>query len=185
VIIGAVLELIVFSLPSLIYWRWLIRRGATSPNARAAVGLRTAPIAEYGAAAAVCVATVAAMYAASRFVPAADLTKPNLVTSRITSVGGVLAAPVLALAEEMLFRGLIAGVLFRRLGFARGNAIQALVFLAVHCLVELPLAGAGIWPILLGQGVAGWLLGWLLHRSGSIAPSWLVHTGINLAAGLP
>lgn len=41
-----------------------------------------------------------------------------------------------------------------------------------------------IWPLLPVQLVAGWLLGLLRHKSGSIGPSSLAHVAANLLAPL-
>lgn len=37
-----------------------------------------------------------------------------------------------SLGEELFFRGLLGGVLFRRLGFALGNVVQTGLFLLPH-----------------------------------------------------
>jgi hypothetical protein len=87
-----------------------------------------------------------------------------------------------ALGEEIFFRGFIGGCLVRRWGFAVGNTVQALVFLVPHLL--LLTVGLGIWPILIVQLIAGWLLGWLRFRSGSILPAWLVHSLTNALGAL-
>jgi hypothetical protein len=63
-----------------------------------------------------------------------------------------------------------------------GNTVQALVFLVPHLL--LLTVGLGIWPILIVQLIAGWLLGWLRFRSGSILPAWLVHSLTNALGAL-
>jgi membrane protease YdiL (CAAX protease family) len=87
-----------------------------------------------------------------------------------------------ALGEEILFRGLIGGVLFRRFGFVRGNLIQAAVFLVPHLL--LLVVDASLWPILPVQFLAGFLLGWLRYKSGSVVPGALTHALANIGAGL-
>jgi membrane protease YdiL (CAAX protease family) len=86
------------------------------------------------------------------------------------------------LYEEILFRGLLAGWLHRRLGFAAGNWVQTLLFLAPHLL--LLTVRKAIWPVFIVQVAAGWLQGWLLYRSGSILPGWLLHTASNVASAL-
>lgn len=82
--------------------------------------------------------------------------------------------------EEMLFRGFLAGLLIRRLGFAGGNAVQAILFLAPHAL--LLVVSVAFWPLLPAQLIAGWLPGWLRHRSGSIAPGWIADAAANILA---
>ena len=87
-----------------------------------------------------------------------------------------------ALGEEILFRGFLGGWLFRRLGFARGNTVQALVFLLPHLV--LLLVSRSLWPVILVQLIAGWLLGWLRYRSSSILPGWLAHSLTNALGAL-
>ncbi len=75
-----------------------------------------------------------------------------------------------ALGEEIFFRGFLGGWLVRRLGFAIGNTVQTLVFILPHLL--LLLVSQSLWPIIIVQLIAGWLLGWLRYRSNSILPGW-------------
>lgn len=81
------------------------------------------------------------------------------------------------LGEEVFFRGLLGGWLIRRFGFAVGNAAQALLFLLPHLL--LLAISLRLWPLVLLQLLAGWILGWLRGRSGSILPGWLTHSLVN------
>ena len=83
--------------------------------------------------------------------------------------------------EELFFRGLIMGVLARRMRFQLANALQTLIFLLPH-LAILPLAGARYWPLLIPVIVGGWLLGWLRLASGSILPGMIIHTAVNTVA---
>jgi len=50
-----------------------------------------------------------------------------------------------AVGEEGFFRGLLGGVLIRRLGFGRGNLVQTLIFLVPH--LALLLVDVRSWPI--------------------------------------
>ena len=76
-----------------------------------------------------------------------------------------------ALGEEVFFRGLVGGWLMRRFGFPLGNALQTLIFLLPH----LPVLLIGLWPLLIGPLLGGWLLGWLRFKSDSILPGMFVH----------
>ena len=82
-----------------------------------------------------------------------------------------------SLGEELFFRGLLGGVLFRRLGFALGNVVQKGLFLLPH--LGLLLVSLGLWRLVFVQLVVGWLLGWLRFRSGSILPGWVAHALAN------
>jgi membrane protease YdiL (CAAX protease family) len=80
----------------------------------------------------------------------------------------------IALGEEIFFRGFLGKFLFRKLGFNKGNLIQAVVFLLPHLL--LLTVSPKLWPILIAQFIGGWLYGWLCHQSESILPGWLAHS---------
>jgi membrane protease YdiL (CAAX protease family) len=80
----------------------------------------------------------------------------------------------ITLGEEILFRGFLGGLLFRKLGFALGNIIQSILFLVPHLL--LLTISTQLWPLLIAQFLGGWLYGWLLNKSESILPSWLAHS---------
>jgi membrane protease YdiL (CAAX protease family) len=83
-------------------------------------------------------------------------------------------AVYVALGEEILFRGFLGGILFRRMGFVLGNIIQSILFLIPHLL--LLTISVKLWPLLIAQFIGGWLYGWLFHKSDSILPSWLSHS---------
>jgi uncharacterized protein len=93
-----------------------------------------------------------------------------------------LAIALLAVAEEILFRGLLGGIFMRRYGFLAGNALQTSLFFTPHLL--LLFVSRALWPILPVQLASGWLLGWLRWRSGSIGPSSLAHVAANILAPL-
>lgn len=91
-----------------------------------------------------------------------------------------------ALSEEILFRGFLAKRLIAWLGFGVGNALQAIVFGAIHGFLfmgastGLPVIG---WlAVVLLPAVQGWLMGWLNERlgNGSIIPGWCAHAVTNV-----
>jgi membrane protease YdiL (CAAX protease family) len=86
------------------------------------------------------------------------------------------------LAEELLFRGLIAGSLARRMPGARANLVQAVIFLAPHLLV-LRVMPEMWWtmPLVLAGAL---FAGWLRLRSGSIMGPWLLHATANVTTCL-
>lgn len=85
--------------------------------------------------------------------------------------------------EELLFRGLIAGALFRRFSFWKANAIQASIFLLPHLLILL--VAPHLWALVVFVPLAlGLLTGWLRHSSGSITPGVIVHAVSNAAGAL-
>jgi membrane protease YdiL (CAAX protease family) len=86
-------------------------------------------------------------------------------------------------SEELLFRGLIGGALFRRLSFWRANVVQSAVFTLPHLLILL--AAPQLWALAtLAPFSFGLFAGWTRHTSGSIAPGVLVHASGNIATAL-
>jgi membrane protease YdiL (CAAX protease family) len=81
--------------------------------------------------------------------------------------------------EELLFRGLIAGSLARRMPFLWANLLQSLIFLAPH-LVLLKVMPE-MWAMLVIVFAAAQVAGWLRIRSGSIVAPWIVHATANVA----
>jgi membrane protease YdiL (CAAX protease family) len=88
----------------------------------------------------------------------------------------------ITLGEEIFFRGLLGGWLERRIGFWVGNAVQAVVFLLPHLL--LLMVSTSFWLVVVLQFLAGWVLGWIRSRSGSILPGWLAHSLMNAVGAL-
>lgn len=93
-----------------------------------------------------------------------------------------------AFAEELVFRGLIAKRLYKRLGLWGGNVVQAGLFAAIHLpVLILPEARN-----LIGAGMIGFaflialVAGWLNERkaNGSIWPGVGLHAGANLTTYL-
>ena len=85
-----------------------------------------------------------------------------------------------ALGEELFFRALLGGWAIRRFGFLAGNTLQSSLFVLPHLLVliERP----GVWPLVFVVPlVVGWMNGWLMHRSGSVWPGWMLHSLVNAA----
>lgn len=91
------------------------------------------------------------------------------------------------LSEEIFFRGFVARRLVDRLGFAAGNAVQAVIFGAIHIpilfLVDLELGPLTAAAVVLGPTIGGWIMGWLNEKAGgSILPGWCMHAAANTVA---
>jgi membrane protease YdiL (CAAX protease family) len=108
-------------------------------------------------------------------------------------VGLGLGMPAIALAflhgvvqtgfsEELLFRGLIAGSLSRRLPVLWANVSQALIFFLPHLLLLLVMPE--VWPVLPLVFVGALLFGWVRIKSGSIIGPWLMHASGNVTMAL-
>jgi membrane protease YdiL (CAAX protease family) len=123
---------------------------------------------------------------------------PNTVAGAIREMGATPETYVViaitaflktALAEEILFRGLIAKRLIAILGFWPGNAIHAAAFAAMHLLVFVAPGGPAFsWtlagPMLALIFVTSTVMVWLNEKraGGSIGPSWLIHAVGNAVA---
>lgn len=176
-------ELLIFSLPSIVWARRLRRSGSSRAQALAAVGLRRSGRSDYLLALLLVIPGTALGAVLLGLIPSHVLHggSKNLVGAP-HSPGDYFAIVALAFAEEMLFRGFLAGLLFRRFGFPTGNALQALIFLAPHTL--LLLVSRSLWPLLPLQLTAGWVLGWVRYRSGSVGPPAVAHALSNLMPAL-
>lgn len=85
--------------------------------------------------------------------------------------------------EELLFRGLIGGALFRRMAFWKANLLQAAIFMMPHLLILL--IAPSLWPLAIVLPLAlGLANGWLRQKSGSIGPGVLLHAIPNIAGAL-
>lgn len=104
-------------------------------------------------------------------------------------MGGVVMAAVLlygvlqtGFSEEVLFRGLIAGALSRKLSLPWANLGQALIFLLPHLAVLFIMPE--MWWVLLLVLAGGLFAGWVRIRSGSIIGPWILHSAVNVTTAL-
>ncbi len=89
-----------------------------------------------------------------------------------------------ALAEEILFRGFLAKRLISKMGFTKGNILQAFIFGIIHTALFLSLTKSILFLtfIFIVPFVVGLVLAWINEKlaNGSIIPSWLAHASGNL-----
>jgi CAAX protease family protein len=185
------LQLIVLSIPSLIYVAVRRRRGEKWRDIFRKIGWQGSRPIYFLWSLGVIILVGGLGWLAFQAVPSDVLQDPNINISdylgwtiSVTSflLVWLREALYVALGEEIFFRGFLGGWLVRWLGFAIGNIIQALVFLLPHLL--LLLVSQSLWPIIVVQLIAGWLLGWLRYRSNSILPGWFAHSLINAIGAL-
>jgi membrane protease YdiL (CAAX protease family) len=81
-------------------------------------------------------------------------------------------------AEELLFRGLIAGSLARLLPVSWADVAQSALFLVPHLLLLRVMPE--LWVLLPIIFAAALLVGWLRIKSGSIIGPWLIHGSLNV-----
>lgn len=85
-------------------------------------------------------------------------------------------------AEELLFRGLIAGSLSRRMSLPWANFWQALICLLPHLLILK--TRPELWGMLPVVFAGALFMGWVRIKSGSILGPWLIHAALNVATCL-
>ena len=185
------LQLVVFSIPSLIYIAVRRRLGEKWNVVFRKIGLQGSRPIYFLWSIGMMIIIGGLGWLAFQAVPSEVLQDPNINISDYTgwtlSITSFLLvwlreAIYVALGEEIFFRGFLGGWLVRQLGFAIGNTIQALIFLLPHLL--LLLVSQSLWPIIIVQLIAGWLLGWLRYHSNSILPGWLAHSLTNAFGAL-
>lgn len=176
-------EFVLFCLPTIVYLVVQSRgKDRSFSAAMTRVGAAWGAPAAYGWALLLLLPLVFTGWLAIVLVPTDVLEMPGVSIARLTSVGAVIGIVLRAVGEEAFFRGLLGGVLMRRLGFGWGNLLQAAVFLVPH--LALLLVDGRMWPIIPVQFAAGWLLGWLRYKTGTFVPGAAMHVAANIAAGL-
>jgi membrane protease YdiL (CAAX protease family) len=85
-------------------------------------------------------------------------------------------------AEELLFRGLIAGSLSRRMSLPWANLTQAVIFLLPHLPILFVMPE--MWWVLPLVFVTALFMGWARIKSGSILGPWLAHAAANVTVCL-
>lgn len=86
-------------------------------------------------------------------------------------------------AEEAAFRAALSSAAAAHFDPATARLLQATTFGLFH-IADARATGAPMAPTVLVTGVAGWLLGWLADRSGSLAAPILAHLAINEAGAV-
>lgn len=185
------LQTIVFCLPAVIAFVVRRRQGRSWTEARRDLGWTGASLQYLGLGMLLGLLPGVVLLPGVALIPSEVMDDPNIANTRYAGWAATPTSFLLALAyeafyvalgEEVLFRGLIGGFLFRRLGFGVGNVLQALIFLLPHLL--LLTVSTSLWPLLLSQLLAGWLNGWFLFRSESILPGWIAHSLANAFGAL-
>jgi membrane protease YdiL (CAAX protease family) len=123
--------------------------------------------------------------------PLDPLLRKGSAQHQFVGLGFTSAAVVLAvlhgflqtgLPEELLFRGLIAGSLSRRLSLLWANLIQALIFFLPHLAILL--FAPELWPVLPVVFIGALIFGWVRIKSGSIIGPCLMHASGNITMAL-
>ena len=187
--IGALVQLLLFSLIPFIFW---LIFGRKKENFFKWIGLKK--IKHQGKP----WVTLCAIVAATGLYIGITIAVLGFLPEGVTTAGsdfagkGFIAFPaVLAygfirtgLSEEVVFRGFLLKRFAEKFGFVAGNTIQAVLFGLMHG-VPFGLATHNI-PVAIVMtllpGAFGWFQGWMNEKrfGGSIVPSWLLHGTINV-----
>jgi membrane protease YdiL (CAAX protease family) len=177
-----------FVLPCLVYaafvgWRYKFSIAEITGR----LGLRFGPTRWYGYALLLALPLCVVVVGISQWTKGFEGSMLAPFTNQPASSAFVWAAVVYGLVgtglpEEVLFRGLIGGALFRRYSLARANILQSAVFVAPHLL--LLLVAPELWPLIVLVAILGMTAGWLRQRSGSVLPGVIVHGLPNMVGAL-
>jgi membrane protease YdiL (CAAX protease family) len=86
-------------------------------------------------------------------------------------------------SEEAAYRGALGTVAADAFGPTGGRVVQAAAFGLSH-IADARSTGEPVVPAVLVTGLAGWVLGWLYERSGSLIAPLLAHLAINEAGAV-
>ncbi|MFT4294480.1 MAG: CPBP family intramembrane metalloprotease [Micropruina sp.] len=176
-------EFVLLCLPTVGYLAVQSRRpGQTLHAALGRAGLGWGTASGYGWAALLLLPLLLIGWLSLVAIPPDLLAAPGVVVGRPASLAAAAGVVLRAAGEEVFFRGLLGGVLVRRLGFGWGNLLQSVLFFLPH--LALLAVDVRLWPILPVQFVTGWLLGWLRQRTATMLPGAVLHAVANLTAGL-
>lgn len=166
------LTLLLYCVPTILYVVWRTRQGDDRREAIADAGAVPGTGRDYLWGLALIVPIALVGWVAGMLLPATTTRAP---LSDILAPTTIALTLVGAAGTEILFRGLLGGVLMRRLGMLPGNTVQAAISMLLSLTVLL--TDARLWPLVIAEFVVAWLLGALRARLGTCFP------GI-LAAGL-
>ncbi len=187
-IINSLLEIILFSLLPFLFWYFSARKQERFTDW---IGLKKIKGAKKTALAIIIVTT---FYLLISLILLNSLKNIENATTEFQGLGFAALPAIFIYAifntsfpEEILFRGFILKRLANKLGFAKANFIQGLLFGILHGVMFFPLVGnlKSILIILL-TSLAAFAMGYVNEEisGGSIIPSWIIHAISNLIAGI-
>lgn len=187
-IINSLLEIILFSLLPFLFWYFSARK---QESFKEWIGLKKIKVAKKTALAIIIVTT---FYLLISLILLNSLKNIENATTefqglRFAALPAIFIYAVFntSFPEEILFRGFILKRLANKLGFAKANFIQSLLFGLLHGVMFFPLVGnlKSILIILL-TSLAAFAMGYVNEEisGGSIIPGWIIHAISNLIAGI-
>lgn len=186
--LGAVFQLLIFSLVPFIWWLITARKKESFFRW---IGLKKITHEKNAGNTLLITFLASALYCALTFL-CITFVSDEITTAGSQFVGkGMIALPAAvayayirtALAEEMVFRGFLLKRIKNKFGFGIGNLIQAVLFGLLHG-IPFGLATQNILVTVLLTilpGAFGWYQGWLNEKrcGESIVSSWLLHGTMN------
>ena len=123
------------------------------------------------------------------------VSKTDIATNQFYKQGWVALPSILfyaviqtGLSEEIFFRGFLGKRLINKYNFLVGNTVQAIMFGLLHGMPFGFATNNILVTILLTilPGAFGWFQGWINEKysSGSIIPSWIIHSLMNILSAL-
>ena len=187
-IINSLLEIILFSLLPFLFWYFSARKQERFTDW---IGLKKIKGTKKTALA---IILVTVFYLAISLVFLKGLNNIESATSEFQGLGFAALPAIFIYAffntsfpEEILFRGFILKRLVNKLGFAKANFIQSLLFGLLHGVMFFPLVGnLKTILIILLTSLAAFVMGYVNEKisGGSIIPSWIIHAISNFIAGI-
>lgn len=186
--LGAVFQLLIFSLVPFIWWLITARKKESFFRW---IGLKKITHEKNAGNTLLITFLASALYCALTFL-CITFVSDEITTAGSQFVGkGMIALPAAvayayirtALAEEMVFRGFLLKRIKNKFGFGIGNLIQAVLFGLLHG-IPFGMATQNILVTVLLTilpGAFGWYQGWLNEKrcGESIVSSWLLHGTMN------
>lgn len=189
-IIGSVVQIIIFSIIPFIWW-FIKKRKETSFSRW--IGLKK-PVIQNIKKYILSFSFTIILFLNLNFLIPLLVEKSDIATSQFAGQGISALIPALiysflqtGFSEEILFRGFLTKTLANKFGFKVGNYIQAMVFGLMHGIMFISVIGMFRTIIVIFiTGAIGLLMGWINENQseGSIISSWLLHGSANMISSI-
>ncbi len=189
---SAILQLCLFLLIPFIWWLITARK----TNFLTWLGLKKPVLSIHFAKLSIIIISVCAAYILGMFAIMKIFLDPSQTATTQFSGQGFSALPKIlvfaiiqtGLSEELFFRGFLCKRLANKFGFISGNLIQSLVFGLMHG-IPFGLASGNVLVLILCTllpGAIGYVQGWINEKcaDGSVIPSWILHSVMNILSAL-
>lgn len=190
-VIDAMVQFVIFLIIPFLYWVIIIRKNEGFTKW---IGLKKATFNNKKMAIFFSVLSLILLFFSGLILLSVIDDKTMIANAQFATMGmqGILPILIYAviqtgLSEELLFRGFLLKVLSHRWGFGVGNLIQAFLFGLLHGVFLFTTINTLLVIFIMSfAALAGWMMGYLNERlgNGSILPSWLVHSLMNLSSSL-